>query len=363
MATPSETKAVSLLKDLMGFNSTTGQEKQCAEFLLKSMKENGLQGVFQYIDEQGQRPNVLAYLPSSPNEGRSPKVLLCSHIDTVPPYIPFSEDDKCIYGRGSCDAKGSVAAQIRAVLELKEEGKLEPGDVGMLYVVGEETDHVGIIKANELDLSCQYFVVGEPTDSRLAKGHKGMLRFTIEVDGKPAHSGYPEQGCSAIDALLDILYRLQNAEWPVDPILGPTTLNIGQLSGGAAANIIAEFARAEIAMRISIPDVNSVVNQVKSIIEAPRSSAHAAPNAKVSWRSLPPHAPVPCSVVELEGVPTFVAAYFTDIPFLKGSHQSILIGPGSILVAHGHGEFVSKSELVQHVGIYKRLILKLLNKE
>lgn len=190
------------------------------------------------------RSNILAYKGTS----RQTRLLFNSHLDTVPPYIGPSEDSDTLYGRGSTDAKSSIAAQLLAAEAMYADGTIGDGDVSFLFVVGEEVDHVGMIASNELGLSPQYLVVGEPTESKLAVGHKGMYKFKLQSKGKAAHSGYPQLGESAIIPLMRLLLELDAAQalFPVDPLLGPTTLNIGTISGGAAANVVPDYAQAEV---------------------------------------------------------------------------------------------------------------------
>ncbi len=284
--------------------------------------------------------------------GRKPKVVLNSHIDTVPPYIPLTENEGHFYGRGTCDAKGSIAAQITAVLGLE----LKPGDVSLLYVVGEEVNHAGIIKANELNIQTDHFIVGEPTESRLAKGHKGMIRLEIVCKGKAAHSGYPDKGISALSSLIDILHELEHASWPVHAQLGPTTFNIGTVHGGRAMNIVPEHAEAALSLRCST-GTEQVINEIIMPILRKKRVAH------VEFTFSHVAEPIHCddSLAPELGVDTFVAAYFTDIPHFHGSHKKYLIGPGSILVAHSNDEFLNKKEFEAHIQLYQTLVKRLLN--
>ncbi|KAI9209582.1 uncharacterized protein BJ171DRAFT_484468 [Polychytrium aggregatum] len=343
-------QVTALLKHLMQIESTTGNEGPVAVALGQYLQQRGWTVELQPVDADGKRRNVYAHRGDSRSK---PVVLLNSHIDTVPPYIPFSEDSDKIYGRGSCDAKGSIASQVVAVSQLIEEGKLADGDVALLYVVGEETDHAGMIKANELGLDARFLIVGEPTESCLANGHKGIIKATVVCKGKAGHSGYPERGASAIEALVKILHDLQSNTWPVDERLGPTTINLGIVSGGVAANVIPEHAEAQISVRVSA-QLQQIVERIRHGVQ---SHQVAGVDASVHFGGV--LEPVRCETVELTGVDTFTAAYFTDIPFLKGNHLPLLIGPGSIKVAHSVDEHVEKKDLVQLVDIYKELILKL----
>ncbi|KAJ3185375.1 hypothetical protein HDU85_001425 [Gaertneriomyces sp. JEL0708] len=356
----SEPQVISLVRSLVEIPSTTEEEFSCASYLSDYLRSRGWSIHQQYLeqpsDDSPKRFNIYAYRGDPDQVRNTVKVLLNSHLDTVPPYIPFREDDTNIYGRGSCDAKGSVAAQICAVEELLREGKIKEEDVGLLYVVSEETDHKGMMIANKLDLQCRYLLVGEPTELRVARGHKGIIKANIVVKGKAGHSGYPERGRSAIQALVDILYQLQHANWPEDPVLGATTLNIGTINGGVAANVIPAHAAADISLRVST-SVKVVEAQLREIIEKPRMEG-----IQVDFQLRTALDPVRCETVDVDGVDKFVAMYFTDIPYLHGGHSPLLFGPGSILVAHSVDEYVSKSDLTRSVEIIKDIVVQLVEK-
>ncbi|KAF8982311.1 hypothetical protein BGZ46_001480 [Entomortierella lignicola] len=333
-------------KGLVSISCITENESPCTKFLNEHLTKLGYTVELQEIAPG--RENVLAYL----GKNRNPTILFNTHIDVVPPYIEYREDEENVYGRGSSDAKGCMAAQVQAVEELRKEGKIKEGDVGFLFVVGEEVDHIGMVKANDLGLSPEYLVVGEPTESRLALGHKGVLRLNISIEGKAAHSGYPELGVSANDKLIDILYQLKALKLPKDDYFGETTMNIGVISGGLAANIVPAFAKAGISFRIatSTKEVLDLVNQVlpeEKLIED-----------KISIERLTCWEPVRCHSVP--GFNTFVANYFTDIPSFTTAKHSLLYGPGSILCAHAPHEYINKKELIAAVGSYKDIVLKLL---
>ncbi|KAJ3030607.1 hypothetical protein HDV00_008769 [Rhizophlyctis rosea] len=352
---------LALLKSLIEIRSTTLQEHDIASWLTSYLRSNGWHVHLQPIPNFSDRHNVLAWRGGADDsltslKGRKFKVLMNSHIDTVPPHIEYSETETRVLGRGACDAKGSVASQIIAIHELLKEGKIKEEDVALLYVAGEETDHIGMIQANSLPLSTSYLVVGEPTELRLALGHKGVLKADIKVQGRAGHSGYPHVGRNAIDALVDILAALKNAPWPVSPRLGPTTLNLGQVSGGVAANVIAASATADVSLRISTSAADAV-SQFLSIIEETKAKLQDGIEVDVNVRAAMD--PVVCDTVDVEGVETFVAGYFTDIPYLNGPHKPLLYGPGSILVAHSKDEYVEKSDLAEAVRVYKEIVRRL----
>ncbi|TPX62310.1 hypothetical protein PhCBS80983_g00425 [Powellomyces hirtus] len=351
-----EPPVYALLRTLVSIRSTTLAESAACSALGAHLQSLGWTVHEQRIPSSSPaRHNLYAFRGGSPEHPRRKvKVLLNSHVDTVPPHIELSEDEDNFYGRGTCDAKGSVAAQICAVTELLEEGVVRDEDVGLLYVVGEETDHIGMKVADELALSTSYLLVGEPTEMQLAKGHKGMIKADIVVKGVAGHSGYPERGKSANAHLVEILHELQNTTWPTSDRLGDTTFNIGIIQGGVAANVIPADARADISFRVSTSTAE-VQDQLQRIVERKRPG-HDCEVELIVRGALDP---VPCVTVDV-GVPTFVARYFTDIPYLHGPQKALLFGPGSITVAHATNEFVPKKELVEAVAVIKNIIKKLL---
>jgi acetylornithine deacetylase len=337
----------SLLKDLVAVASTTYTEHAYADYLAKLLASPpyNYTVVMQPLDDGSKRCNVLAYR----GQLSEIRLLFCSHLDTVPPHIGVSEDADNIYGRGSCDAKGPTAAQIVATERLRS--MVDEKQIGLLYVVGEERGHDGIIHANKLGLTPAFLVVGEPTENKLALGHKGMIKFEVHAKGKAAHSGYPQYGHSAIEDLVEILYALQHATYPTDARLGPTTLNLGTIKGGAAPNIVPAEAHAELSLRVST-NIQEAWKVVTDTVDALNKSG-------ITLKYQDGKDPVMCG--DVEGFETAVEAYFTDIPYFEGTHQSYLLGPGSILVAHAPNEFISKQELEHGVELYVQLALHLLS--
>ncbi|KAF9908319.1 hypothetical protein EC991_009963 [Linnemannia zychae] len=332
-------------KGLVSISCITENESPCTQYLHSHLTKLGYTVELQTISPG--RENVLAYL----GKGRNPRVLFNTHIDVVPPYIEYREDEENVYGRGSSDAKGCMAAQVQAVEELRKEGKVKEGDVGFLFVVGEEVDHIGMVKANDLGLTPEYLIVGEPTESRLALGHKGVLRLNISIEGKAAHSGYPELGISANDKMIDLLYKLKSLDLPEDPYFGKTTMNIGTIQGGLAANIVPAFSKAGISFRIAT-STQQVLDLVEKVIPHEQQLKD-----KITIERLTCWEPVRCHSVP--GFETFVANYFTDIPSFTSAKHSLLYGPGSILCAHAPHEYINKKELIAAVGSYKDIVLKL----
>jgi acetylornithine deacetylase len=259
-------------------------------------------------------------------------------MDTVPPFIPSSEDVGRIYGRGSCDAKGIIAAQIAAAERLRQKNI----NVGLLFVVGEERDSLGARIANDYaPAGARFLINGEPTENRLALASKGTLRAEVTARGRMAHSAYPELGDSAIDKLIPALTRLRNAPLPSDPDVGPCTLNIGLIEGGRAPNVIPDYAHADLLYRLVGPSQ-----------ELRKQIVHTAGDqVEVTF---PLELPF-LRFRKLDGMPTMIAAFTTDIPKLTNWGEPLLIGPGSIHVAHTEGEFIEKQQLAESIDLYCRI--------
>jgi acetylornithine deacetylase len=285
---------------------------------------------------KGERFNVYAG-----GTGQIPDVVLSTHMDTVPPFIPSSEDDEYIYGRGACDAKGIIAAQIAAAERLRDAGM----QIGLLFVVGEERDSAGAKLANTQSKGSRFLINGEPTDNRLGIASKGVLRALIQAKGKMAHSAYPELGESAIHKLVEALDRLLQLELPVTEGIGASTLNIGLLEGGRATNVIADHAEAQILVRLVGPSEETR----KGIQEAVAGLAEVDFNLEIPFMRLR----------QLDGLPTMVAAFTTDIPALTNWGEPILLGPGSIHVAHTPHEKLAKRELLDAVDLYVQVAQRL----
>lgn len=241
--------------------SISGSEAGISVFLQDYLQDKGFTVYTQNV-EPG-RDNIFAFL----GESKKTRILVTSHIDTVPPFWPYARRGDEIWGRGTVDAKGSVASQIIAVEELVKAGKIDEGDVALLFVVGEENSGAGMKAANNLGLSWEMVIFGEPTDLKLARGHKGGIGFVLEAKGKAGHSGYPEQGNNAIDILVDALSALRLVEFPSSERFGNTTVNIGQIEGGVAPNVIPEKASATVSVRIAAGTPAEIQNIIKKAID------------------------------------------------------------------------------------------------
>ena len=325
-----------LTRELVDIPSVTGEEFQIGTSLGELLVRLGYHVELQ--DLAPERSNIIAT-----TEAR-PRVVLSTHMDTVPPFIESSEDDEFIYGRGACDAKGIIAAQVAAAEKLRAAGVNE---IGLLFTVDEEVTSAGAKVANDhpVAASCEYLINGEPTDNRLAIGTKGSLQATVRTEGRAAHSAYPEEGESAIEKLLDVLASIRKIEWPGDELFGDTTCNIGLLSGGTRANVISSEAEATLQIRLAVESAEAM-NLLKQAIDN---------RAAVAYKSV--HDPI--RLMELDGFEQMIARFTTDIPYLSNWGKPLLIGPGSILVAHTDHERVSKADLLAAVETYVGLVRKL----
>ena len=322
-----------LTKALVNIESITGNEKACGEYLAGYLQKQGFETTLQPV-EPG-RSNVFATL------GR-PDIVLSTHMDTVPPFMPAGEDDEWIYGRGSCDAKGILAAEVIAAQGLKAEGVR---DFAMLFMVGEEILSDGARKANEQPPDTRYIINGEPTENKLAVGTKGILRIDVKTSGRAAHSAYPEMGESAILKLLDILEDIRKIPLAEDPVMGPATVNIGVIQGGNAINVIPDSASAQVLFRTVSP-TGDLRQRVEAVVKG-RCEYEFVRDTK------------PIRTEHFDGFETEVVSYSTDLPSLTRWGRPLLLGPGSIRVAHTDHERVRKSELLHAVELYTRLVKEL----
>jgi acetylornithine deacetylase len=329
-----------LTRALVDTESITGNEECVGLQLLDYLSSLAAryQGHAERLEVEPHRYNILAWW------GDQPAVTLSTHLDTVPPFIASREDNDFIWGRGACDTKGIIAAMIKAAEALLESGRR---NFGLLFVVGEERNSAGAYHAAARPRGSRYLINGEPTGNKLALGSKGALRYEIVARGRMAHSAYPELGESAIDKLLDCLAKVRAIELPVDPLLGPSTLNIGTISGGRAPNVIADEAKAEIMIRL-VDDSSAIKDRMAKAIGTAAEAREVLEIPPLRLGSLP-------------GIETTVVAYTTDIPAFGGAWGTpFLIGPGSIHVAHTLEEHVPKRELEAAVDIYRDMVEKLL---
>ncbi|KAJ5691226.1 hypothetical protein N7488_011961 [Penicillium malachiteum] len=337
----SDSAVVSLLQHLMQVPSTSEEEHDIGIFLEQHLQGLGYTVERIPISPDNTRCNVYAYLGSS----RKTRTCLTSHMDTVPPPIPLRVTADMIYGRGACDDKGPLAAQITALEELRAEGLVQPEDVSLLFVVGEEKGGPGMLAANSMQLTWEAVIFGEPTEGKLAVGHKGHFVFELVSEGIPSHSGYPQRGRSAISTMTALLADLEQLELPASDIIGPSTFHCGQITGGVGYNILAAECTALCAVRVA-----SDLALIEKLVEETVSNYD---HVQLLKRFMYPELDLDHDIPELD---TIAVAFGTDAPRLKGEHKKYLYGPGSILVAHGENEQIRISELVESVQVYRQIV-------
>ena len=328
-----------LTRALVDIESTTNHEGKVGDYLFAHLSAIATRhnGQVERIPVEPNRDNVFACWGE-------PTTTFSTHMDTVPPFFTSHEDNEFIWGRGSCDAKGIIAAMIAAAEKLLAAGTR---NFGVLFVVGEERNSAGAKAAAANPRGSRFLINGEPTENRLALACKGALRYEITAQGKLAHSAYPELGHSAIHTLLDVLRDVRQIPLPEDALLGRSTLNIGTIAGGRAPNVVADHAEAEIMFR-TVGDPAQI-----------RKAVSAATTGRAEAREVL-HTPA-MQLAKFDGLPTTIVAFTTDIPMFNGAWgRPFLIGPGSIHVAHTAEERVSKKELSEAVDIYARMASQLL---
>ncbi len=336
---------VALARQLIDIESTTGNEGAVGAWLAAFLRDRGYSVLEQPLEPL---PAHGSPLPAAPRVNviaavGEPEVVFSTHFDCVPPFFPSRIEDGRLFGRGACDAKGILAAQVAAAERLRAAGETR---VGLVFVGGEERGSDGAKAANKIASKSKYLINGEPTDLRLGAATRGAFRVRLTATGKAAHSGYPELGESAIDTLIDGLVALRGVEWPADPLLGRTHHTIGLISGGVAPNVISPHAQAEVffrtvgahdAVREQLRQALSGRLAIEEILELPAMRMHTVP-----------------------GFETAVFSYFSDIPYLSNWGTPLLIGPGSIHVAHTDRENIPLDELARAVGVYEKLAASLL---
>ncbi len=320
---------IRLTRELIDIDSTTGSEGEVARVLAARLRELGYTVVEQPLE--GGRANVIATIDS-------PEVVLSTHFDCVPPFFPSREENGRLYGRGACDAKGILVAQIAACERLREAGDTR---VGLLFVAGEERGSDGAKAANRIPLGSRFLINGEPTDNRLAVATRGVYRVKLRARGRAAHSSLPQLGESAIDKLVDAIVEMRKIAWPEDPQLGTTFYTVGVISGGVAPNVVSPSAEAEIMFR-TVGDHE----RLRTLMQARLSQLVAIEDVLV----VPP---VRLTIVP--GIDSAAFAFTTDIPFLNRWGAPVLLGPGSITLAHTADEYVPIAALHKAVDLYVRL--------
>lgn len=329
---------LALARQLIDIESTTGNEGAVGKFLADFLRSRGYSVLEQPLESITGKPrhNVIA-------AAGEPELVFSTHFDCVPPFFPSRVEDGTLYGRGACDAKGILAAQVAAAERLRAKGETR---VGLVFVGGEERGSDGAKAANKIASKARFLVNGEPTDLRLGAATRGCYRVKLTAKGKAAHSGYPELGDSAIEKLIDVLMGLRAADWPSDALLGTTHYTVGLINGGVAPNVIPPNAEAEVFFR-TVGDHQPV-----------RELLHRVVDGRVDVQEILELPAVRMHVVE--GFETAVFSYFSDVPFLSNWGTPLLIGPGSIHVAHTDHEHISIAELQRAVDLYATLAAALL---
>lgn len=326
---------VALARSLIDIDSTTGREAEAGAWLARFLRDRGYRVVEQPI--AAGRFNVFA------QQDEAPRVVLSTHFDCVPPFFPSRQERGLLFGRGSCDAKGILAAQVAAAERLRAGGEKR---LGLLFVAGEERGSDGARIANEhAPAGIAYLVGGEPTENRLGSATRGVLRVRLHAEGRAAHSAFPELGESAIDKLLDALMVIRGLELPEDPLLGRTHYTVGVIEGGVAPNVVSARASAELLFRI-VGDA-APVRAALAVVDSLVSIEHVLDSPAVRMHTVP-------------GFETAVFPYTTDMPLLGNWGTPVLLGPGSIHVAHTDEEHVAVDELHEAVGLYEKLAARLL---
>ena len=325
---------VALTRRLVDVESTTGQEAAVCAMVGEELERRGYAVTPQTVTER--RVNLLATVGP-------PEVIFSTHMDCVPPFTTSRVEGDHIHGRGSCDAKGILVSQLAAAEALRASGETR---VGLLFLVGEERGSDGAMIADQLSTGAtRYLVNGEPTEGKLALGHRGVVRVKLHAKGRAAHSGYPHLGESAIEKLLDALQQVRGMSLPVDTVLGPTQVNIGAISGGLAPNVVPPDASADLLFRIVTPyqDVLAALEPIRPLVDI--EYVYHVPSLHMAT---------------LDGFDREVVGYTTDAPLLNAWGTRLMYGPGSIHVAHTDHESVAIADLHQAVEDYQQIARRLL---
>jgi acetylornithine deacetylase len=319
-----------LLLDWLPIDSVTGREKAFLEVLEAHLRDRGFACERQEVADE--RWNLVA------RNASKPRFYYSTHVDTVPPHLPVREEADVIYGRGACDTKGGIVAMLAAGERLMQDGL---DNFGYLFVVGEEVDHAGARASRDLGLQAERIILCEPTLNRVVAAQKGMVKLYVTADGIAGHSAYPRRGESAVHKLLDALQRLRAEPWPEHDMLGPTTINVGIIEGGVAANVFAPSARAEVLIRAVAP-VQPMIERIGELFGDDVSFEVPASNDPVFFD--PP-----------ADVSTTTVSFNTDASYLNEIAPIWLVGPGDIEVAHADHEHITHASLADGVDLYEKL--------
>ncbi len=328
---------IALTRELVALETPTGNEGPAVDLLAGVLRRLGYQVTRQPVTPG--RDNLYAFR-------EAPEVVFSTHLDCVPPYLPLREDATHLHGRGTCDAKGLAAAMVAAAERLADRGERR---IGLLFLVGEENGSDGVQVAHELGPKGRFVINGEPTENRLSIGQKGSLKVVLESSGRAAHSAYPDEGQSALLPILDTLERIRALPLPSDPMLGPSTLNVGVIHGGVAPNVIPPSAHAELLVRLVGP----------SAPYQQAITACAAPGVVITFPTELPY--YKNTTAAPAGWETTVVSYASDLPFLAPWGRGFQLGPGTIRVAHTSAERIAKAELLEGVRLYEKLAWDLIH--
>lgn len=326
-----------LLREMIDTPSTTGDEAGIAAILERELERDGYRVTRQEVLPG--RDNLLAV-----RDGEAPRLFFSTHIDTVPPFLPYRREGDTIFGRGACDTKGGIVAMLEAGRRLRAKGA---SGFGFLFVVGEEVDHSGAKAAAKLPISTRDIVLCEPTVCRVIAAQKGVVKVRLDAEGRAAHSGFPHRGVSAVDRLLATLETLRHLDWPRHDVLGETFFNVGLISGGVAANVLAPAASAELMFRTVGPTTDILAAVDASLVDGVRRTVLTENGPELF--DLP------------DGYETGVANFNTDASFLKSLGRILLVGPGDIEVAHSSNEHITVEQIALGIDLYERLGAELLD--
>lgn len=327
---------LNFLLDILRFDSTSGSENELAMYISEKYRPKNSYAEIQVTDNG--RLNVFF-------KYGEPKIIFCSHLDTVPPYIKPVKNGDTISGRGSCDAKGQLAYLLEAYNQLMDEGY---SNFGMLMTSGEEDGSHGALKANETLKNCDYIFIGEPTENKLIKASKGNLLVHLKFGGKSCHSGYPENGENALDRMISYLNKLNSINFPKDNILSETTYNIGKLVSSNAHNVVSDFAECKIFFRTTFA-TDKIIKKKLTEIKDNKTELEFV------------YGDEPMNFYTIEGFTSDIVSFGTDAPAFSNVKNKMLYGPGSILDAHTEKEFVRIKDLHKAVEDIKLIYKKIIN--
>ena len=315
-------------KDILSIDSTSGKERDLAQWLLSQIKAEKV--------ESFELPDGSINLLFSWGE---PKVVFCTHLDTVPPYIPPIFEGNMVKGRGACDAKGQIYAMYLACCRLEQSGK---SNFGLLLLSGEECGSIGAKAFATTDFRAPYLVVGEPTDNCMVSAAKGTKAFELHFKGKAFHSGYPEFGQSAVDLFVNFMEKLRKYPFPEDALLGATTFNVGRLRSDNPQNVLSPALGCRLYFRTTFASDALVASYMEAC-------------AGEQLEVIPLGGDAPSKFFTLEGIPSKTVAFGSDAPQLGNFTHKMICGPGSIKVAHTDNECISLEEIEQAVDIYTKI--------